>query len=319
MFTLVLAGASAAMAMMNYLNSDEQPNEQKEEKKVEKKDKKKTKELSKEPLIFEKKEEYSFHDVCEVSEDCECQYGFKRPDFKNEVLTGNVSFHQKFIFVCSGMKSSEWPQKLEKETEIGKILDAAIRKHSKTMKLKLSFLEDEPMEKDTIDLLVFPDCIKYINVKKEHVEDIIENVIQSTTSSTVPSTYVSGTWVFVCCHHSRDKRCGTCGPRIFKEFVDLSEKYESKLPGDIAPLHIRRCSHVGGHKFASNTVIFKYDSARNVYNGEFFGFVDLKDVDRLYKDYMMKNSLKPVFDIWLGRTDCKNETAKLMVKVQNQK
>jgi hypothetical protein len=113
-------------------------------------------------------------------------------------------------------------------------------------------------------------------------------------------------------------RCSTCGPRIFKEFVDLSDKYSTTLPGGITPLHIRRCSHVGGHSYASNVVIFKYDQARNTYNGEFFGFVDLKDVKRLYEDYMTNNTLKPVFDIWLGRTDCKNETAKLMIKVQTQ-
>jgi len=68
------------------------------------------------------------------------------------------------------------------------------------MKVKLSFIEDEPMKEDTVDLLVFPDCIKYINVKSEHVKDIVENVVENTTSSIVPSTYISGTWVFVCCH-----------------------------------------------------------------------------------------------------------------------
>ena len=121
---MFMLGAFFAANTFGYLTSgntvDEQTTEtqQSEQEKVEKKTPTKSKKkIEQEPtIIFEKKEEYSFHDVCEVSEDCECQFGFKRKDFKKEETTGNVAFHQKFIFVCSGLKSSEWPEKLEKET-----------------------------------------------------------------------------------------------------------------------------------------------------------------------------------------------------------
>jgi hypothetical protein len=68
------------------------------------------------------------------------------------------------------------------------------------MKVKLSFIEDEPSVKGTVDLLVFPDCIRYREVTKENAEEICEHIVSNTTASVAPSSYVTGTWVFVCCH-----------------------------------------------------------------------------------------------------------------------
>lgn len=62
---------------------------------------------------------------------------------------------------------------------------------------------------------------------------------------------LKGSYIFVCCHGSRDRRCGVCGPPLvarFKEEVDLHG-----LQGKVS---ISPCSHVGGHKYAGNVIIF---------------------------------------------------------------
>lgn len=70
---------------------------------------------------------------------------------------------------------------------------------------------------------------------------------------------LSGTFVFVCTHASRDKRCGVCGPVILERF-----KQEVSSRGLTNQISLRPCSHVGQHKYAGNIIIFSPDSAGKI-------------------------------------------------------
>lgn len=70
--------------------------------------------LQKQIVLFNKK--YDFHDCCDVSEACDCEHGFKRPDFKKDSLLNHLAYYDKHIFVCIGQKSTEWST--ETETEV---------------------------------------------------------------------------------------------------------------------------------------------------------------------------------------------------------
>ena len=62
---------------------------------------------------------------------------------------------------------------------------------------------------------------------------------------------LKGSYVFVCSHGSRDRRCGVCGPALvgrFKEEIEL-RSLQSKI--SVSP-----CSHIGGHQYAGNVIIF---------------------------------------------------------------
>lgn len=62
---------------------------------------------------------------------------------------------------------------------------------------------------------------------------------------------LSGSYVFVCAHNNRDRRCGVCGPALIEKF---KEEIESR---DLdKPIVVNTCSHVGGHKYAGNVIIF---------------------------------------------------------------
>ena len=70
---------------------------------------------------------------------------------------------------------------------------------------------------------------------------------------------IRGSYVFVCCHGSRDKRCGVCGPALITRF---KEEIEGQgLDGQVA---VSACSHVGGHKYAGNVIIFSPDAKGEV-------------------------------------------------------
>lgn len=62
---------------------------------------------------------------------------------------------------------------------------------------------------------------------------------------------LTGSHVFVCAHGSRDMRCGVCGPALIEKFND-----EIEVRGLKDQVSVTACSHVGGHKYAGNLIIY---------------------------------------------------------------
>lgn len=75
--------------------------------------------------------------------------------------------------------------------------------------------------------------------------------------------------VLICGHGGRDQRCGVMGPLLEKEFVSVFERLnlpvlqagglameESGYDSDDAPVNLGLISHIGGHKFAGNVIVY---------------------------------------------------------------
>jgi len=270
----------------------------------------------------------NYYDCKDVTEECECKFGFKRKEFKAQDPLGNLGDHFKHLFVCSGQKSTEWPKRVE-DTEFGTLITNSLKAMTKTHpslgKIKLSFIEDHSRDPHKgFDVIVFPDSKKYFCVNAGNVDEAMRSIcgvsITSTSSSssspmvTTAIPYqigdVTGTWIFVCCHHSRDERCSTCGPRIFKKFSDHFLTYKD--------YHVKRVSHLGQHMFAANVLIYQKNNDPRIlkYFGDFYGFVSLEDVDKIIEQHLMHGKI--VRENWLGRCDCSKDTAKLLLKFQQK-
>lgn len=68
-----------------------------------------------------------------------------------------------------------------------------------------------------------------------------------------------GWYIFVCCHGSRDRRCGVCGPALVSKFGE-----EIELRGLQNKVSVSPCSHIGGHKYAGNVIIFGPDVGKKI-------------------------------------------------------
>ena len=77
---------------------------------------------------------------------------------------------------------------------------------------------------------------------------------------------LKGSYVFVCCHGSRDRRCGVCGPTLVSRFRD-----EIKFLG-LQNVSVSPCSHIGGHKYAGNVIIYG-SNANGEVTGHWYGRV----------------------------------------------
>jgi (2Fe-2S) ferredoxin len=95
------------------------------------------------------------------------------------------------------------------------------------------------------------------------------------TSATPGCAPLAGAYAFVCAHAKRDKRCGVCGPPLIAAL-------RAAAAASGAPLAVRACSHVGGHAYAGNVLVF--DRAAGVPRGTWLGYVAPEDVPAIVDD-----------------------------------
>jgi (2Fe-2S) ferredoxin len=55
--------------------------------------------------------------------------------------------------------------------------------------------------------------------------------------------------ILICSHHSRDSRCGILGPLLHAEF-------SRQLPAELQGVRVGMISHIGGHKWAGNVIVY---------------------------------------------------------------
>uniref|UniRef100_A0A1D1YDD5 Altered inheritance of mitochondria protein 32 n=2 Tax=Anthurium amnicola TaxID=1678845 RepID=A0A1D1YDD5_9ARAE len=109
-------------------------------------------------------------------------------------------------------------------------------------------------------------------------------------------------YVFVCSHGSRDKRCGVCGPPLIKRFKE--EIQERSLQDHVT---VSACSHIGGHKYAGNVIIFG-PGADGVVTGHWYGYVSPDDVPVLLDQHIGKGEV--VTHLWRGQMGLSEEQQK---------
>ncbi|MCJ1347339.1 hypothetical protein MMC31_005562 [Peltigera leucophlebia] len=87
-----------------------------------------------------------------------------------------------------------------------------------------------------------------ISSKQEDIPDSITKDASSSISSLYKVSSVSQPIVLICGHMERDKRCGIYGPILLEEF-------NKHLPPTANPT-ATLVSHIGGHRFAGNVIIY---------------------------------------------------------------
>lgn len=98
--------------------------------------------------------------------------------------------------------------------------------------------------------------IKYKDLVSSQIHAFVENfLVQEGDWSPKRAEKLNGFHIFVCAHGSRDMRCGFCGPALVERF-----ETEILVQGLDDFVSVRPCSHIGGHKYAGNIIIYGKDS-----------------------------------------------------------
>lgn len=144
------------------------------------------------------------------------------------------------------------------------------------------------------DVLIFPDMIRYRRLTHFDVDTFVEEVLVKD-GEWHPGTpeRLKGSYVFICSHGSRDRRCGVCGPALISRF-----KEEIELHGLQSKISVSPCSHIGEHKFAGNVIIFG-SKINGEITGHWYGYVSPEDVPLLLEQHILKGEI--VDGLWRGQ------------------
>ncbi|XP_051124706.1 uncharacterized protein LOC127247058 [Andrographis paniculata] len=228
----------------------------------------------------------------------EAEYGYSRPDFRQGALVGTVELYQRHLFLCY-KNPQVWPPRIEAAEfdRLPRLLAAALTARKADMKreTRLTICEGhDGTETSNGDVLIFPDMVRYRRLTHFDVATFVEEVLVKDGEWTPGSPEaLRGWYIFVCCHGSRDRRCGICGPSVISRF-----KTEIELHGLQAKVSVRPCSHIGGHKYAGNVIIFGSNIKKEI-TGHWYGYVMPDDVPLLLEQHIGKGEI--VDFLWRGQ------------------
>ncbi|KAL0443263.1 UNVERIFIED_CONTAM: Altered inheritance of mitochondria protein 32 [Sesamum latifolium] len=220
----------------------------------------------------------------------EAEFGFSRPDFRQGPLVGTVELYERHVFLCY-KNPQVWPPRIEAAEfdRLPRLLAAALAARKPDMKrqTRLTICEGrDGTETSNGDVLIFPDMIRYRRLTHFDVETFVEEVLVKD-GEWLPGSpeALRGWYIFVCCHGTRDRRCGVCGPSVISKF-----KNEIESRGLQGKVSVSPCSHIGGHKYAGNVIIFGPNVKKEV-TGHWYGYVMPEDVPLLIEQHIGKGEI----------------------------
>ncbi|XP_071702180.1 altered inheritance of mitochondria protein 32-like [Rutidosis leptorrhynchoides] len=222
--------------------------------------------------------------------------GFNRPEMYSGQLNGTAISYDRHVILCYKTHDT-WPSRVESSDShpFPKLLAGALkaRKNDIPVKTLLTICEGrEDSELSDGDVLLFPEMVKYRGLKEPDINSFVEEVIVNRKPwSTGVQEVMTGSHIFVCAHSSRDKRCGFCGPVLIQKF-----KEEVELRG-LGNVSVTACSHVGGHKYAGNLIIYSVQDSKVC--GHWYGYVTPSDVPALLDNHIGKGEI--IYRIWRGQ------------------
>ncbi|XP_068642973.1 uncharacterized protein [Aristolochia californica] len=227
----------------------------------------------------------------------DAEFGFSRPEFGQEALAGTVQMYERHVFLCY-KNPQVWPPHVEAAEfdRLPRLLSAAVlaRKGEMKRKIRLTICEgNDGSETSNGDILIFPDMVRYRRLTHFDVDTFVEEALVKE-NEWLPGTPepLAGWYVFVCSHGSRDKRCGICGPALVTKFKDEIDAHGLQGQVSVSP-----CSHIGGHKYAGNVIIFGPHNGK--ITGHWYGYISPDDVLLLLEQHIGKGEI--VDQLWRGQ------------------
>ncbi|KAJ3019709.1 hypothetical protein HKX48_001865 [Thoreauomyces humboldtii] len=200
---------------------------------------------------------------------------------------GTAGFYKKHVLIATG--TSTWDKKIEDTDAYFAALQKALKDHD--IRVTAS---DEPSLASTSDartLLVLPDNIRFPSVAASDFPALAKQ-LTSTATPLQAEVDRHRIQILVCTHGARDCRCGDLGVPLLKALKDEV----AARPGMDARVHVQGVSHIGGHKFAGNAIVYP--------SGDWYGLLKSEDAKALI-DSALNGDL--IHDKWRGRMGLSKE------------
>ncbi|KAJ3073696.1 hypothetical protein HDU98_000903 [Podochytrium sp. JEL0797] len=198
-------------------------------------------------------------------------------------LMNSIKPYKRHLMFCGG-SGPDWPSHLEEELSKEAFLatiEDAVKTGGKSAGRTIVSAIDRTPEGDSegtervdsieqTEVFLFPDYKGLRGVTTAEASTVVSDWV---SKGVVPSEFKAPSvaeivdldkdaYVFVCVHKKRDKRCGITGPIIIEEINQVLS--ELGLSETVSCIGI---SHIGGHKFAGNVIIYSKKFPQGVWYG----------------------------------------------------
>ena len=197
-----------------------------------------------------------------------------------EPLAGTVKFYQQHLAVCTGGPPELWAARVEEMEGLFAALSQALKARALNKLIKLAACDAPSTGAEGFDIFLMPDMLVLPEITLDKVEKLA-NALEKQFQEGLPfdvRPMAGGDHLFVCTHTNRDERCGVWG----KAFYDALQQ-EVERQNAIAYVH--QISHVGGHKYAANCLIYP--------SGIWYGNLRPEDAPRLVAEHLNNERLLP--------------------------
>ncbi|KAL8836439.1 MAG: hypothetical protein Q9170_002927 [Blastenia crenularia] len=208
---------------------------------------------------------------------CDCTYQFPQglEIDRSRPLINTVGSYNQHVVIATG--KNDWESRIENEERIGDMARALKDRTKRTGECNSSFVVDpthlgttvptkvgtatsqleSPTTTTSINL--FPHFLHFPLVANTptHQNHLTSTYLNDQTlsptsnpsplASFVPPLPITKPTILICSHGSRDARCGVLGPLLHNEFLELTPP---------ETVDVAMISHIGGHAFAGNVIVY---------------------------------------------------------------
>jgi len=210
-------------------------------------------------------------------------------------LGGNELPPDVHLFVCFG-EAFEWEQRIEKMENspvqtFKRLVKELNPRQESGFEINVTAVPESSELDEPGDVLIMPYRIRVKNGDLR-AKEIIEALVAMKPLPNVEKIDSEGGHIFICVHNKRDARCGYCGPKILASLKTQAMKRKAKVA-------IRACSHMGGHRYAGNGIIYKKNSEATC---DWLGYVSNSTEDANHLLDLAEGKVDtPNVKIWRGR------------------
>ena len=208
-------------------------------------------------------------------------------------LAGSVKPYINHVIIATA--KLDWPKEVTNETNsFAHSLKEEIDKHKLASKKRTivanSNYPPKKIGSEKTRLIALPAWKIIDDITNEDARDVSDFLYDKKEMG------IDATWesiVLVCSHRTRDKRCGITAPYLMKAFEaelrehDLYRSHDDSTPGGVLLI---TTSHIGGHKFAGNVIVYRKTKEGEV-QGIWLGRVEPFHVPQIVSDTIIKGQV----------------------------
>ncbi|CAO3633585.1 unnamed protein product [Cunninghamella blakesleeana] len=211
-------------------------------------------------------------------------------------LLGSMLPYGRHLMIGTGV--SDWAERIEEDmdtlaAQIHKVMTSDPiymdqKPNGRIFITNTSMLTTHSTIQEGHDVIILPENIIISNVKKEEAELFYQTFLTEPlpTQPIHLQRYINefkfkhqqkdhqweinmnpyGSMILICSHRKRDKRCGVTAPILAREFDHYLRENDIEENGENGTV-VTMCSHVGGHKYAGNIIIYTHQGTRGIWYG----------------------------------------------------